>query len=87
MHVSNLYLDVKPVVRRLAQELGAHLLYIKNEDVDRYAIDASSWMLLTKNATFLANRPSYKFERKLPLPGPLWTDDYSSIFSLLKLDD
>jgi hypothetical protein len=44
-------------------------------------------MLLTKNATFLANRPSYKFERKLPLPGPLWTDDYSSIFSLLKLDD
>jgi len=87
MHVSNLDLDVKPVVHRLAQELDARLLYIKNEDVDHYAIDSSSWMLLTKNAVFLADRPSHDFEREPPPPGPLWTDDYSSVFSLLKLDD
>jgi len=87
LHVSNLYLDLRPVVHRLAQELRFTLVYSQNDDVDHYAVDAASWMLLTNNEQFLADPRVRRFERTPPAPGPLWTDDYSSIFSLVKFDD
>jgi hypothetical protein len=87
MHVSNLYIDVKPVVHRLALELGLELVYSKNRDVERFAVDGTSWMLLTNNRDFLAQPSVHRYERIPPSPGPLWTDDYSSVFSLLRLDD
>jgi len=84
LHVSNLYIDVKPVIRRLAQELDVELLYSKNPVVDRFAVGSASWMLLTKNREFLANPNVHRYELEPPPPGPLWTDDYSAVFSLLR---
>jgi hypothetical protein len=74
-------------VHRLALELGLELVYSKNRDVERFAVDGTSWMLLTNNRDFLAQPSVHLYERIPPSPGPLWTDDYSSVFSLLRLDD
>ena len=86
MHVSNRFLDVKPVVVRLARELGHEVVYAKNKDRDSRGVDGASWMIMTSNMRFLADREVRRYERDLPEPGPLWTDDFSSVFDLIETD-
>ena len=84
LHVSNRFIDVKPVVRRLAQELNLHVFYIKNPDRLDRSVGSSSWMIMTRNDEFLQIEQLYENERDLPSIGPLWTDDFSSLFELIK---
>jgi len=84
LHVSNRFLDLKPVVRRLAEDLGHDVLYIKNKDRDSRHVDSASWMLMTSNDVFLRQEAVHHDERDVPPPGPLWTDDFSSLFELIK---
>jgi hypothetical protein len=84
LHVSNRFLDTKPVVHRLALDLGRRLIYVKNEERESRGVDGASWLLMTNNEQFLAKSEVHEDERDLPAAGPLWTDDFSSLFELLK---
>ncbi|MDF1702334.1 MAG: fused MFS/spermidine synthase [Planctomycetota bacterium] len=86
MHVSNRFIDMKPVVHRLAKDLGHELLYIKNKKRESRRVDSSGWLLMTSNTVFLAQDAVHEHARDLPEPGPRWTDDFSSLFDLLKSD-
>jgi hypothetical protein len=85
--VSNRTLDLRPVVRRLAQyfSLGAvEIATTRSADGTRWG---SLWVLLTRDADFLAAPgvadPSAPRE-SVQSSFPLWTDDYSSLLPLLK---
>jgi hypothetical protein len=82
IHVTNKYLDLAPVVERVASEVGAAALLIHNSSESLKKIESSSWVIVTKNLK-LANELAFLAS---PIRGakPLWTDDYSNLFRILK---
>jgi SAM-dependent methyltransferase len=86
VHISNRYLDLKPVVKKLADNFGLSAMLVDTDDDDANEIFGSTWILVTANQEFL-NIPVVK-EAALPIDETknqrLWTDDYSNLFQILK---
>jgi hypothetical protein len=89
LHISNRYLDLRPVVGRIAKELGLQLAYIEDA---KYSTDgpekaSSDWILLAKNRSILDRPPIREATRPLPAvaPGRTWSDDYSNIAQVMSL--
>ena len=86
IHTSNAYLNLAPVVRLLADDAGYECrLIINNEDENRL-IDKAEWVLVTRNRAFL-DRPETRAgaaEIKIPARLRPWTDDYNSLFPILR---
>jgi SAM-dependent methyltransferase len=83
-HISNRFLDLKPVLLSIAQRQGLAFAYL-HEPGDEGGT-TSDWVLLTRNPPFLA-LPSIAeiTEPVAPEPGfRPWTDDYSSLVSVLR---
>jgi len=85
-HVTNRYLDLKPVVWQLAEHFGLQSRFVSSDSVGDLAWE-SHWMLLAWNNTLLglpeivkASTPPETIIRRLRL----WTDDYSNLFQVLK---
>ena len=85
VHITNSFLTLFPVVERLAQEHGfAYTRLYRNADPDRL-LNRNDYMILTNDRDFLAANPPEppkEPERKIDIP--LWTDQYSNLFMLLK---
>jgi hypothetical protein len=86
IHITNRYVDLAPVLAKLADERGfADLL--RDDDSD-YEIgkDGSTWVLLARNENDfggLAGNPDWKkIDRREEVNG--WTDDFSNILSVFK---
>jgi hypothetical protein len=87
IHISNRYLDLQPIVERLADHFGLNVVTISDDDEPEWWIYATTWMIVTRNKAFLeserikdvAELPDTS--RKAP---PLWTDDYASLYSIMK---
>ena len=89
VHISNRYLNLEPVVRRLAAELDFGMIEVDSlggEDYGQDWVYAATWVLLSRNQDFLDNveanawlRTDLSEARELPL----WTDDYASIFRIM----
>ena len=86
LHISNNYLDLRPVVYKLADEfhLGATLIQTPAQG-DRTFL--SDWMLVTRDRAFLdqpaiASRASPRTVDTNQFR--LWTDDYSNLFQVLR---
>jgi len=86
VHVSNKYLDLKPVVRRAAETMGKGAVVVDTEDDDGNGIYGSTWILVSGDRRWF-DRPAIK-EAGKPIAGKedvrLWTDDYSNLFRILK---
>jgi SAM-dependent methyltransferase/MFS family permease len=88
-HVSNRFLDLVPVVARLADELGLHALLVQDdEDEDEKTFKShSDWVLVARDAHALQAAP---IADAGPLPADdrpdwrTWTDDYSNLIQILK---
>jgi len=84
-HVSNRFLDLGPVVARLARENGAHVtgVYEKaGEDEDR---TQSDWILVSRDAAALEHAEILDAEEVEDRPEwRTWTDDYSNVFQVIK---
>jgi SAM-dependent methyltransferase len=80
-HVSNRYLDLKPVVAQLAAHSGMQAVYISADGDDAVDVWSADWVLVTSDEAFL-NLPEIVAART-PIddkPGlRLWTDDYNSL--------
>lgn len=85
IHVSNLYLDLEPVVKTIAARLGKQTRVVDTEDVDPLGELGSTWVLVSNDAAVF-NNP--KLASAKPVPSTrnvrLWTDDYSNLFQILK---
>ncbi len=85
VHITNQNVDLAPVVWRLAQEFKLHGLRViapeRGEDIEN-----TDWILLSRQKLELQMPPltsdvqQYEWGR----PGPLWTDDFSNLFRVLK---
>lgn len=86
LNISNRYLDLRPVVWRLADDFQLESLLIESAG-DGAARFASTWMLLSPDEGLssvreIASRSSPRPESYRP--PRLWTDDYSNLFRFLK---
>jgi len=84
--ISNLHLDLKPVFWQMARYYNLHLVRI-NYPGDKNGGYATEWLLLARDPDLLEN-PAIRSHSD-PLIGystdlPLWTDDYSNLFQILK---
>lgn len=92
VHISNRHLDLSPVVRTLAAELGHTALWIcrpLNGELLRFGNDVatgSQWVLITQNREFLGDETVQRAAHPWPADGRrvLWTDNFSSLFQLLR---
>jgi hypothetical protein len=85
-HVSNDYLDLAPVIGRLAREFGFQYVLVKSHANQEDLILPADWVLVTNNRNVLDN-PSVRI-RSVPIeirPGlRAWNDDYNNLLQILK---
>ena len=83
-HVSNRFLDLKPVVQMIAEQRGLHVAWIRDTYDD--GSTSSDWVLLSKDKTFLLKPEIVEATYIIP-PEPgwrLWTDDFNNLLQVLK---
>jgi hypothetical protein len=87
VHISNHYLDLEPVVINLARHFNYKLAVISYDETDdEWWEYSSTWILLTRDQDIL-NSPAIRqaAEAKIPpVKVPLWTDDFTSLFQILR---
>jgi len=87
VHVSNLYLNLNPIVELAAKALGKQTRVIDTgDDEDVTGVFPATWVLVTGNARFF-DKPEFRGSQpKLIAQDGLrtWTDDYSNLFRILK---
>ncbi len=88
IHISNYFLDLEPVVLNLAKEFRRGLMLIDPEDdEEKWWIYGSTWGLMSRDREFY-NRPeiyssAVPFRTNAPTV-PLWTDDFASLYQILR---
>jgi hypothetical protein len=87
LHITNLYLDLRPVVYELGKTFGKECRIIRTAaNPNDYRYPGSTWMFVTSN-TSMYERPRIAEVAEVYRPAmamPLWTDDYSNLFRILK---
>lgn len=86
VHLTNLFLDLEPLVRGLALQAGKRSVVIDNPKDEAAGSEASTWMLVTADWKFLDEPLVKAGAAALPAePGVLvFTDQYSNLFRLLR---
>jgi len=88
-HVSNRFLDLIPVVARLAREHGAYAALVKDdpdEEVD-HRRSRSDWVLVSRDAGALKRKAIVErgaVEAEDKPEWRTWTDDYSNLVQILR---
>ncbi len=92
LHISNRFLELLPIVLRLARELNLAVLYVDDDepagkggpDVDLRS--TSDWVLLARHERALDHPLLQEFKTEVlePAGTPLWTDDHNNILQALK---
>jgi SAM-dependent methyltransferase len=86
VHISNRYLDLKPVLRQAAAKFGRHAGMVDEDSDGERGVYGSTWVLIAADATAFEDE---RFDGAIePLPDDkrvrLWTDDYSDLWGILK---
>ncbi len=86
IHTSNRYLDLQPVVEKLAQHFGLAAVTIGHSPPDKsWWVFRSTWVLLSTDPTALESDAMLATaEEPSAREVPLWTDDHASVFEILK---
>ena len=88
VHISNHYLDLEPVVVNLARQFGYKLASIDfDENDEEWWFYGSTWILLSHSDQILS-RPEIRNVASVVHTNltkvPLWTDDFASLFQILR---
>lgn len=90
VHISNRYLDLGPIVGRIALELNLAVLEDIDGDADlEIGKTASRWITLSpkiENLQPLMKDPDWS-DLSIPAYSPLWTDDYSNLLGAFRRGD
>jgi len=89
---TNRFVDITPVVERLAAEFGFSAVLVSDTPETSYTRAVDYWLsdtdqiIVTRNAGLLAAEPINSAAEPLPLrPGfPVWTDDFYNLLRILK---
>jgi MFS family permease/SAM-dependent methyltransferase len=83
-HVSNRFLDLKPVVQMIAEKRGLEVAWVR--DMYEDGSTTSDWILLTKAKNLLL-KPEILDGTYIIPPEPgwrLWTDDFNNLLQVMK---
>jgi len=88
-HVSNRFLDLIPVVARLAKEHGVHAVLVRDDpdDEEDPRRSRSDWVLVSRDPATLSREALVEREAAEIEDRPewrTWTDDYSNLIQILK---
>ncbi len=85
-HVSNQYIDLEPVVVEIAKNAGLHAVSVHSHGDEQNGYYFADWILVSANETFLQQPEVFNNSSPIFLRAGvrLWTDNYSSVFPLLK---
>ena len=83
VHITNRYLDLRPVVRAAAEHFGLDMLLVESDSGER--LSESTWVLLARGDV-LRRIPGLADTATTETPAtvPLWRDDYSNLFRIVK---
>jgi SAM-dependent methyltransferase len=90
VHISNRYLDLKPVVAQGMSDMGWHGRVIEDDGVDQPYYTGTTWVILSADekffdTSFFQGDGSSIIKPLLPKPGfQGWTDDFSNIITIIK---
>ena len=91
VHISNRYLNLKPVLAAATKELKLDAFVAENEfDESQSHVFGATWILMTKKGQI--TKEQMKINNLIPIEEdeelipnfPLWTDDYSSLYPLVQ---
>ena len=84
--ISNRHVDLKPVVRGLADEMGKTTLHFSSFGDDENGTSGADWLIVTSNRAFLDNPAIQEVvepwaeDARTPF---VWTDDHASLWQAL----
>jgi spermidine synthase len=86
IHITNRFLDLRPVVKTAAEPLGTVVRLVANESDSTRLVYSADWVLATRNARLFDTAPFSNVAQAIAAPSGFraWSDDYSSLFAVLK---
>jgi len=90
VHISNRFLDLKPVVAQGMAEMGWHGRVIEDDGADQPYYTGTTWVILSPDEKFFDTKYFAGDETSVitlltPKPGfRAWTDDFSNIITIIK---
>ena len=85
-HVTNRFLHLAPVVKRIADEYGLHTVLVADDPESRSDLATTDWVLVSRSKTVLENKRITESLKAIgEIPGlKLWTDSFNNLFKILK---
>jgi len=85
VHISNRYLDLRPVVDGISRAIGLSARLVTNAEDDDRDVLRSEWVLVTARVPgFDENIENFSETIESTGKVRLWTDEYSNLFQILK---
>ena len=84
VHISNRYIDLRPVVKAGAALTGLQVLELDQASGGPYDAIGNTWLLLTHNEPFLDRARPLALLPNDEIPSVLWTDAFSSLLTVWK---
>jgi hypothetical protein len=90
VHISNRFLDLKPVVAQDMADIGRYGRMVDNDGGEKPYYSASRWAILSSKEKFFDSKffeddSNTTIQPLLPKPGfQGWTDDFSNIITIIK---
>jgi len=87
IHISNRFLDLKPVLANIAQAAGLTARLVSDSPEDDRAASSTDWVLLARDAKVLDDpQIADRAETLPPVAGfSLWTDQFNNLLDVLKV--
>jgi len=88
LHISNRYLDLKPVCEGGAQAVGRQAWTVEDEGDQASYFSSSTWVLITSDLAMYSGeffKDAYSYQLTPTKGFRSWTDDYSNLFQILNL--
>lgn len=86
VNISNSYLDLRPVIKKLADRLSLSYAIIRDDGRSTSAGAPSEWAILTRNEDLFNTNEflSRKVDNSTIKDIPIWTDNYSNLLHVLR---
>jgi hypothetical protein len=84
VNATNRFLDLPPLIRTQGELEGFSVASVNSSADSKNGIFKADWVLLTRNTRFINNATLRSRLSPLPAAALPWTDDYASLWSLIK---
>jgi hypothetical protein len=88
LHISNRYLDLKPVCEGGAEAVGRQAWAVEDDGDQASYFSSSTWVLVTSNVEMYKGdsfKDAYSYQLSPQKGFRPWTDDYSNLFQILSV--